>query len=305
QAWKVAGIFLYRGQKIASIAGRPPIYHTRNLLSYNEKPDDYPLVVLTNRLTASSAEIVAGALQDHDRALIVGERTFGKGLVQSLFELADGSALTLTTGRYRTPSGRLIQRDYSRGSFYDYYLQRNYAAGQPAESRYQTDAGRAVYGGGGITPDVEIAPSPREGELQQLWLDPVFEFVRQLVAGQVRGLETFRIDKPADHAHRLADDEYLVNDEVISAFKAFLRERREIKVDRQRVDKDAGFLKRQIRFELVTAAYGQDTALKVLLEADSQAQQAVADIPKAAEMAEALRQVWTTVTRKPQASARR
>ena len=115
-------------------------------------------MVLVNRNTASAAEIVSGALQDHDRALIVGETTFGKGLVQTVYNLSDNTGLALTTYHYYTPSGRLIQRNYTGVSLYDYYY--NHAGALPSDSTNRevkfTDSGRTVYGGGGITPDEKI-----------------------------------------------------------------------------------------------------------------------------------------------------
>ncbi len=124
-------------------------------------------MVLVNRNTASAAEIVSGALQDHDRALIVGETTFGKGLVQTVYNLSENTGLALTTYHYYTPSGRLIQRNYSGVSLYDYYY--NHAGAQPAEQATNrevkmTDSGRTVYGGGGITPDEKI-DSPKSNRL--------------------------------------------------------------------------------------------------------------------------------------------
>ena len=113
---------------------------------------DYPIVVLVNRYTASAAEIVSGALQDHDRGWILGETTFGKGLVQTVFPLNDNTGLALTTAHYYTPSGRLIQRDYSNISFLDYYTHSNLEQKNMADVK-MTDSGRTVYGGGGITPD--------------------------------------------------------------------------------------------------------------------------------------------------------
>jgi len=292
QARGVSNIFLYRGQKILSMRGRPGVFNARDFVASNPTPEPCPMVVLINRLSASAAEIVAGALQDHDRARLVGENSFGKGLVQSPFQLSDGSALVLTTGHYYTPSGRLIQRDYSGRSFYDYNLKRG-DNGHTDQRR--TDAGRTVYGGGGIDPDVEvkIRVPQSELELQRVWFDPVFAFVHELVAGQIAGLAEFKINKPADHKHWLETNEYQVGDKVIAAFKTFVRDHKDQKVEEARVDKDADFLKRQIRYEIVTAAFGVETAYQVLLDTDQQVQKALAEIPKARTMAEDLRRQRT------------
>ena len=117
-------------------------------------------MVLVNRGTASAAEIVAGAIQDHDRGLIVGEATFGKGLVQTVYPLSENTGLALTTAKYYTPSGRLIQRDYTNVSLYDYYYNRESDENNTANREVKlTDSGRTVYGGGGITPDVKFSRS--------------------------------------------------------------------------------------------------------------------------------------------------
>ena len=151
----VADHFLQKGQTIVSHRGR----------SSPEKPyvarrgnggRDYPIVVLVNRYSASAAEIVAGALQDHDRAWILGENTFGKGLVQTVYPLAENAGLALTTAKYYTPSGRLIQRDYSNISFLDYYWGKNGELKNPQDVKL-TDSGRTVYGGAGITPDEKFS----------------------------------------------------------------------------------------------------------------------------------------------------
>ena len=131
-----------------------------------------------NRGTASAAEIVAGAIQDHDRGLIVGETTFGKGLVQTVYPLSENTGLALTTAKYYTPSGRLIQRDYSSISLYDYYYNdRDNDANNANHEVKMTDSGRTVYGGGGITPDVKIVrhedqqvPGHAAGEVHVLQL---------------------------------------------------------------------------------------------------------------------------------------
>jgi carboxyl-terminal processing protease len=289
QAFRVTNNFLYRGQKVLSMRGRPVIFPNRDFMADNTSPEDYPIVVLINRFSASAAEIVAGALQDHDRAQIVGENSFGKGLVQTVFTLSDGSGLTLTTGHYYTPSGRLIQRDYSGKSFYDYYLQRGDKQAVNRTDQKQTDSGRTVYGGGGIEPDVAVKIPAHELELQRVWIEPIFQFARVLVAGQVPGLGEFKIDRNADHSHRLAPNEYAMTDKVVAAFKTYLREHPELKTDVNRVDKDVEWIKVQIRSEVVTAAYGQEVSSQVLLSRDLQMQRALGELPKAKAMAEDIR----------------
>ncbi|HKP11180.1 MAG TPA: S41 family peptidase [Blastocatellia bacterium] len=281
QAWRVSNLFLYKDQKILSMRGRPASFPNRDYMATNTAPDDYPIVVLISRETASAAEIVAGALQDHDRARLVGENSFGKGLVQNPFPLRDGSALVLTTGHYYTPSGRLIQRDYSGRSFYDYYLKRGDKEAVQHTEEMKTDTGRPVYGGGGIDPDVKVKVSAHENEMLRVWIEPVFQFTRELVNGQVAGLGEFKIDRSNDHRHRLAAGEYQASDKVLAAFKKYLGEHPELKADAARVDKDADWLKRRIRYEVVTAAYGEEIARQVLNEGDAQWQRAVAELPKA------------------------
>src|SRR5438046_2947772 len=157
----VADKFLRKGQLIVSHHGRSSA-EKRYVAAHGNGGKEYPLVVLVNRGTASAAEIVAGAIQDHDRGLVAGETTFGKGLVQTVYPLSENTGLALTTAKYYTPSGRLIQRDYSNVSLYDYYFNRtteeNGNNNTAAHEIKLTDSGRTVYGGGGITPDVKIAP---------------------------------------------------------------------------------------------------------------------------------------------------
>src|SRR5580692_5847163 len=153
---EVAGHFLKKNQVVVSDRGR--VHPTKEYKARsNNGGKEYPVVVVVNRRSASAAEIVSGALQDHDRAWILGETTFGKGLVQEVLRLSDNTGLALTTMHYYTPSGRLIQRDYSNISFLQYYYNKQDQKNLADEKT--TDSGRTVYGGGGITPDEKfIAP---------------------------------------------------------------------------------------------------------------------------------------------------
>src|SRR5258707_12889634 len=176
QAIDFASEFLPRDNAIVSVKGRSEYHEPAIYKSNGSDPEDVPLVVLINRNTASASEIVAGAIQDHGRGLVVRETSFGKGLVQHVFQLPYNTGLTLTTARYYTPYGRSLQRDYSSGSLYDYYLrheqndnQQPIQPGQPSPNEaapphssnapaFRTAAGRIFYGGGGITPDIEARP---------------------------------------------------------------------------------------------------------------------------------------------------
>src|SRR6201993_5261395 len=178
----VADKFLKKGQVIVSHRGRSSPEKTYRA-PHGNAGKDYPLVVLVNRGTASAAEIVSGAIQDHDRGLIVGEVTFGKGLVQTVYPLSENTGLALTTAHYYTPSGRLIQRDYSNISLYDYYYNRSESENNMANREVKlTDSGRSVYGGGGITPDVPIA-TPKSNHFQDSLLQhyAFFNFAKRYV----------------------------------------------------------------------------------------------------------------------------
>ena len=287
QAVRVADTFLKRGQSIVSQKGR--IKGTsENFTAFNENPDTTPLVVLVNGESASAAEIVAGALQDHDRALIVGETTFGKGLVQYPFPLEYESALLLTVAHYFTPSGRLIQRDYSNGGFYDYYTrggllgEKNAAA--PAGPVSHTDTGRLVYGGGGISPD-EVVKALGFTNAQRKLLNPIFGFSLQLAGGRAAGFDKYVVPGPIDYSHDIQPTDFTITDSVFRAFKAYVAGKPEFKVTADQLDRDRTFVERQLRYELATAAYGSTTALQVVNGDDPQIARAVDVMPRARELA--------------------
>jgi carboxyl-terminal processing protease len=293
QAVRVANMFLQRGQLIVTQKGRIR-GSTEPFAALNDSPDPVPLVVLVNGDTASAAEIVAGALQDHDRALIVGENTFGKGLVQLPIQLEYDSALLLTIAKYYTPSGRLIQRDYSNGAFYDYYTRGGLASNKesapvlPAGPESHTDTGRAVYGGGGISPD-EIAKPGKITLAENRLADPILAFALELTTGRVAGFENYKIQRAIEYSHDLQATDYPVTDALFKEFKRFVAGKSVFKVTPEQLDRMRPFVERQLRYELATAAYGSMAALQVFNESDPQIVRAVDAMPRARELALAAR----------------
>src|SRR5437773_6474728 len=246
----VADKFLKKGQVIVSHHGRSSpekVYRA----AHGNAGKDYPLVVLVNRGTASAAEIVSGASPDHDRGLIAGETTFGKGLVQTVYPLSNDTGLALTTAKYYTPSGRLIQRDYSNVSLYDYYFNRQAEENHNSHEVKLTDSGRTVYGGGGISPDVKIPPikSNRfEDSLLQHYV--FFNFAKRYIVN-----------------HRPDPKKFEVDDAVMQDFRKFLDEE---KVPYTEADllQNADFIRSSIKSEIFVDAFGQEEGLKVRAETD-------------------------------------
>ena len=290
QAVRVANAFLQRGQMIVSQKGRFKD-SSQEYRAINDSPDSVPLVILVNGETASAAEIVAGALQDHDRALIIGETTFGKGLVQFPFQLDYDSALLLTIAKYFTPSGRLIQRDYSNGG-YNYYFPGGLAADKtPATPQNgpesHTDMGRAVYGGGGISPDEAVKPglvSAAERHLR----DVIFAFSLELVTGRVAGFESYKIQRSIEFDHDLLNEDYPVTDTLFKELKKFAASKQQtFRATPEQIDKARAFAERQLRYNILSAAYGYRVATQVFNEGDPQIGRAVEAMPRARELAQA------------------
>lgn len=289
QAVKVANKFLQRGQLILTQKGRVR-GSTQPYYADSDMPDSTPIVVIVSRGTASASEIVAGALQDHDRALIVGEPSFGKGLVQIPFPLEYGSALLLTIGKYYTPSGRLIQRDYSNAGFYDYYTQGGLQRGvvkavtPPTGPESRTDTGRAVYGGGGITPDETVGPRVIT-PLEQRVTDPVFAFALELTAGRVPGFDSYKVLGPIQYRRDLKATDFPATDALFKAFKDFVASKPVFKVTPAQLDKERVYIERQLRYEVVTAAYGSITSFQVFNADDPQIGKAIDVLPRARDLA--------------------
>jgi carboxyl-terminal processing protease len=264
QAVEVCDHLLTKGQGIVSQRGRayPDQVYTA---THGNGGHTFPIVVLVNRGTASAAEIVSGALQDHDRALIVGETTFGKGLVQTVYDMADHTmALALTTYHYYTPSGRLIQRDYSGVSLYNYYT---HGGVQPADNSSRevklTDAGRTVYGGGGITPDEKIE-SPKTNRFQDslIYKDVFFHFA------------------PVYLANRTVDKNFQVDAEVLSEFKKFLTSQ-EIPWTDAELNGVMDWLKISIKSQVIITQIGETEGLRARADWDPEIQKALTFLPEA------------------------
>jgi carboxyl-terminal processing protease len=296
QAIEVAQKFLQDGQKILEVRGRETRFLDRTFEADNSDPETMPMVILINRQTASASEVVAGALQDHDRALIVGENSFGKGLVQSVTRVWGGAGLTLTTARYYTPTGRSIQRDYSKVSFYDYYLNRDESLGGVDKGdALHTDLGRAVYGGGGITPDVEIK-SPESGPVRSRLFLGVFDFARQLVAGQTTGLREYRVVETQYKTQLGLDDieRYPINDKVMAAFRQYISTRPQFNVSDEQFNSNLNTAKTWLRREVMTAAFGPEAGQQVYLSDDVQVRKAIESLPEARMLADNARRARAT-----------
>lgn len=265
QAVEVADHFLSRGQLIVYHYGRSSREQRYYAVNGNHG-HDYPMVVIVGPDTASAAEIVTGALQDHDRALVIGQPSFGKGLVQTVFPLHDGAGLALTTAHYYTPSGRLIQRDYSDLSLYDYFNHEDEPP--PSHARvYFTDGGRKVYGGGGITPDVVVKPETLNAiQTQLLARSAFFNFGKEYLA-----------------EHPSVSKNFVADDAVVSQFEAFLKKEK-ISLTAKDLAANLIYIKEQIREDIVGSAYGMTMADEIAAEDSPIVQQAIAELPEAAEL---------------------
>jgi carboxyl-terminal processing protease len=292
QAVRVASKFLQRGQLILTQKGRTD---QRPYRANNDsgQADPTPLVILVNGNTASASEIVAGAMQDHDRALIVGETSFGKGLVQGIWPLEYGAGLTLTSAKYYTPSGRLIQRDYSNGGFYDYYTrggstrldQQTSQTTKPTGPESRTDTGRAVYGGGGIAPDEVVKPRTIS-QTQQRILNPLFFFTRELVNGRIAGFDQYKVQRVLDYNRELTATDFPVTDALYKSFKEFLNTDPSWKPLQAVLDRNRSFIELQMRYNIITAAYGSTIAARVfILTDDPQVSRGVDALPRARDLA--------------------
>jgi carboxyl-terminal processing protease len=269
QAVAVTDKFLDRGKKLVYTRGRIQGSNKDYYASDEASYPDVPLVILVNRGSASASEIVAGAIQDHDRGLIVGETTWGKGLVQSVFPLTRNNALALTTAKYYTPSGRLIQRDYeSLENYVAYRTDENYEPAIDRSSRKFTDAGRTVYGGGGIAPDFEV-------ELRE---------PSELITRMYRTSSFFRFAVEYLTGHPDVTTGFDVNDEVLEEFRRFLMTN-EIPFEESELVEDREDVQMFVKAEILSAKFGLVQGERVRNASDDQVRKALTLFPQARDLA--------------------
>ncbi len=275
QAIEVVELFVPRGAKIVETRGRTRDSFQQYFASQERSGPDLPLVLLVGQGTASAAEILAGAIQDHDIGLIVGTPTWGKGLVQTVYSLSYGSGLALTTAKYYTPSGRLIQRDYS--SWFHYANPSNGSSNGPqakgdADQAFLTDLGRKVYPGGGIEPDVRVEPQELPTFLQYLLIrNAFFDFAVEQVNG-----------------HPIQSTDWTPSEELLHRFQAWLIEKSlatEEEIDRglSETEQREPAL-RYLKAEFMNAAFGIEERFKTLAQGDPQIQQALKLFDRAAKL---------------------
>jgi carboxyl-terminal processing protease len=268
QAITTSNLFLKEGQEILSVRGRgtePQIVEARD----TPLVPNLPLVILVDDGSASAAEIVAGALQDHDRAVLVGTTSFGKGLVQTLFNLDGGYALKMTTAKWYTPSGRSIQKERKvvDGRFVADTAPDSLESSAARKNRpaYKSDAGRVVYGGGGITPDIIVKPDTISSDEQVLAkaLAPKAQEVYTTLAEYALSLRP-SITSPNFTVQPQWREEYYRRLQAAG-----------VKVDRKVFDAGAAYVDRQLEFRLTRLAFGDSTLKRRTLKDDSQLSKAV------------------------------
>ncbi len=285
------GGYMDRAVRMADefIAGNQKIVYTKSSRGGDEKTytattgqsfEETPLIVLVSPGSASASEIFAGAIQDLDRGLIVGETTFGKGLVQRQFSLPDGSAFRLTVARYYTPSGRLIQRPYNADDLQAYYslagrqdleegsnINHQSEEGDSTRPRFKTVAGRVVIGGGGITPDYIVRPDTltrESGSWEIITKNIVWEYVEEYMA-----TEGTRLRAQYDGAFEVFLDKFTITDAMFNRFLQ-LAETKDIEIDRQKIGRDRLLLANRIKARIARSIWSDAEFYRVALETDKQ-----------------------------------
>ena len=275
QAIEVAEQFLPGGAKIVETRGRTNDSFQDFNARRSDASFDMPIAVLVSEGTASAAEILAGAIQDHDVGLIVGTPTWGKGLVQTVYSLSYGAGIALTTAKYYTPSGRLIQRDYT--SYFDYQSNDSppsvaEVGGSGSEQVFLTDLGREVYGGGGITPDIESEPI----ELSELL---------QYLLGRGAFFD-FAIDY--SRTHKIQSRDWTPPEDLIADFRSWLVDKdlaTEEELGEALEDEETrAIAERRLHAEIFNSVFGSEARYQILANGDSQIRRAIEVLSQAREL---------------------
>lgn len=282
QSIELSDTFLPEDTLVVSIRGRNKAVDRKYFASKNNQYENLPLVVLINRGSASAPEILAGAIKDNDRGLIVGEDSWGKGLVQTIVPLAPNAAVALTTAKYYTPSGRSIQRDYS--NYEDYYLYRKETPEDQREVTY-TAKGRKVLGQGGISPDYEVEFSFDEFVYNMAIKGTFFDYAKKFKekTRPVSKNYIFPEENPAANRNpkkKNLDQDFTVGQDIIEDFKASLKEEN-IEFDENKFEESREEIRRELEREIHTAFWGIEQGIKAYRKTDQVVLKAIDVMPEA------------------------
>ncbi|MFB0564976.1 MAG: S41 family peptidase [Candidatus Aminicenantaceae bacterium] len=286
QAIEISDQFLPKGTLIVSIKGRKKDYNKEFMAIRDNQNENIPLVILINAGSASASEIVAGAVKDNDRGLIVGETSWGKGLVQTVFNLDSTTALALTTGKYLTPSGRSIQRDYSR--FEDYYIVRREAPEEEREVRY-TSGGRKVLGQGGISPDFKVKVFLSRLTVELRFKGAFFAYAKQFANHKTPLSKKFVFIKKDENLTKIPDgkkafgEDFVVDEAVIEDFKNYLK-RNKITFEPVTFEKFIDEIQAELKREIFSFLWGIEAGRKVFAEVDPVVSKAIEVFPQAEKL---------------------